>query len=92
MPGITYRGRVALGRLEHDRFWPEAVSDACQAWQNIIHDPYRRLFDPAFGCGYLACCPDMSQVDEILFAALAVLPPRDAKHLRNRLRKYAEQW
>nr|WP_062338383.1 hypothetical protein [Herbidospora sakaeratensis] len=92
LPGLSYRGRVALALLEHDRFWPGAVSDAYQGWQNLIHDPYRRLFEPAFGCGYIGCCPDLSEVNAILHAALAVLPPRDAKRLRKRLREFAESW
>ncbi|GLX96072.1 hypothetical protein Hesp01_40220 [Herbidospora sp. NBRC 101105] len=72
--------------------WPGAVSDAYQGWQSLIHDPYRRLFEPSYGCGYIICCPDMSQVNGILCAAPAVLPPRDARRLRGRLRQFAESW
>ncbi|WP_030457008.1 hypothetical protein [Herbidospora cretacea] len=91
LSGLSRRGRIALARLEHDRFWP-AVSDAYQGWQNLIHDPYRRLFEPTFGCGYILCCPDLSEVNAILGAAVAVLPPRDARRLRGRLREFAASW
>ncbi|WP_062431135.1 hypothetical protein [Herbidospora daliensis] len=87
LPGLSRRGRVALARLERDRFWPGAVATAYQAWQELSGHP-----PEPYGCGYIRCCPDILEAKAILHVGLAVLPPRDARHMRERLGEFPESW
>jgi hypothetical protein len=86
------RGLAAIVRLERDRFWPGAARQALDAWEVFLRDPYHRLFDPAYGCGIPACCPDPEQLRTVLTAVVHALPDKDARRLRARLADLDELW
>lgn len=92
LPSLSPRGRAALARLERTRLWPGAAREALDAWTHFLRDPYRRLFDPASGCGILACCPDPTELRRVLHIVSHGLPRHDARELRRRLAELDEQW
>jgi hypothetical protein len=92
LPGLTARGRAAIARLERTRLWPGAAHEAVHAWTLFLRDPYHRLFDPACGCGVLACCPDPDELRRILHMVAHALPRHDARRFRRRLAELDEQW
>ena len=92
IPGLSPRGRAAIAHLERSRLWPGAGHEALDAWTLFLRDPYRRLFDPAYGCGVLACCPDPVELRRILHIVIHALPRRDAHALRRRVAELDEQW
>ena len=90
--GLSPRGLAAIVRLERERFWPGAARQALDAWERFLRDPYHRLFDPAYGCSILACCPDPDELRAILAAVVRALPDRDARRLRIQLAELDECW
>ena len=62
--GLSRQGLAAVVRLERERFWPGAARQALDAWELFLHDPYHRLFDPAYGCGILAYPPEAAALKE----------------------------
>ncbi|MBB4752534.1 hypothetical protein [Actinoplanes lobatus] len=81
-----------IAHLERTRLWPGAARDALDAWTRFLRDPYHRLFDPASGCGVLACCPDPMELRRLLHMVSQALPRRDARELRRHLAELDEQW
>jgi hypothetical protein len=92
LPGLSARGRAAIAGLERTRLWPGAAHDAVDAWTRLLRDPYHRLFDPASGCGVLACFPDSHELRRILHMVAHTLPRHDARRFRRRLATLDEQW
>jgi hypothetical protein len=92
LPGLSAQGRAAIARLERGRLWPGAAREALDAWTRLLRDPYHRLFDPAYGCGVLACCPDPDELRRILHMIAHTLPRHDARRFRRRLAQLDEQW
>jgi hypothetical protein len=92
IPRFSPRGRAAVAHLERTRLWPGAAREALDAWTLFLGDPYHRLFDPAYGCGILACCPDPSELRRILHIVTHALPRRDARELRYRLAELDGHW
>ena len=82
---MSYRGRVAVARLERKRYWPGAAEEALRAWLLFVRDPWHRLFDPAQSCGEMLCCPDPAELRALLAAVVHVLPKKDARVLRKRI-------
>jgi hypothetical protein len=89
---LSRRGRAAVARLERTRYWPSAVADALRGWSSFLADPAHRLFDRRCGCEEFLCCPDPYELRATLDAAVAVLPPRDARLLRRRLQQLDDLW
>ncbi|MGW0521466.1 hypothetical protein [Crossiella sp. NPDC003009] len=83
---------MQLARLERTRLWPEAAVDALLGKRTFVHDPMHRLWDPQYGCGWMACCPDPVELNHVLNLILAVLSPRDARLIRKRLAALDELW
>ena len=92
IPGLSPRGRAALTQLERTRLWPGAARETLDAWTHFLRDPYHRLFDPAYGCGVLACCPDPAELRRILHIVIHALPQHDARTLRRRVAELDDQW
>jgi hypothetical protein len=92
IPGLSSRGRAAIVHLERTRLWPGAAREALDAWTRFLRDPYHRLFDSAYGCGVLACCPDPIELRRILHIVIHALPPHDARTLRRRVAELDDQW
>ncbi|WP_433790617.1 hypothetical protein [Actinoplanes sp. CA-252034] len=92
LPGLSPRGRAAIAHLERTRLWPGAAREALDAWTGFLRDPFHRLFDPASGCGVLACCPDPIELRRLLHIVAHALPRHDARRLRRRLAQWDEQW
>lgn len=92
LPGLTARGRASIARLERTRLWPGAAHEALTTWDRFLRDPAHRLFDPTYGCGVLACCPDPLELRRILHVITHALPRRDARQLRRRLAQLDAQW
>jgi hypothetical protein len=91
LSGLSARGRAAIACLERTRLWPGAAHDAVDAWTRLLRDPYHRLFDPASGCGVLACRPDPDELRRILHMVAHALPRHDARRFRTRLAELDEQ-
>lgn len=92
IPGLSPRGRAAIAQLERARLWPGAAREALDAWTLFLRDPYHRLFDPAYGCGVLACCPDPLELRRILHIVSHALPRHDARTLRRRIAELDDKW
>lgn len=92
IPGLSSRGHAAIAQLERTRLWPGAAREALDAWVLFLRDPYHRLFDPAHGCGILACCPDPIELRRILHIVTHALPRHDARELRRRLAELDDHW
>jgi hypothetical protein len=92
LPGLSARGRAAIACLERTRLWPGAAREAVDAWTRFLRDPYHRLFDPAYGCGVLSCCPDPDELRRILHMVARTLPRQDARRFRRRVATLDEQW
>ena len=92
IPRLSRRSHTAIAPLERGRLWPGAAHEALDAWTDVLRDPYHRLFDPAYGCGVLACCPDPIELRRILHTVIHVLPRHDARALRRRLADLDDQW
>jgi hypothetical protein len=92
IPGLSYRGRIAVARLERERYWPGAVEEALRAWSLFLRDPWHRLFDPAQSCGVMLCCPDPVELHALLDAVVHVLPKKDARVLRKRIGDLDDLW
>lgn len=85
IPGLSYRGRIAVARLERDRYWLGATEAALCAWLLLLRDPWHRLFDPTQSCGDMQCCPSPAELRALLGAVAHVLPKKDARMLRKRI-------
>ncbi|WP_119731285.1 hypothetical protein [Thermomonospora amylolytica] len=81
-----------LARLEHSRLWPGAAEEALAAWARSLRDPYHQLFDPRWGCGIMACCPDPLELRRTLEIIAHALPPRDARTWRRHLAALDDLW
>ncbi len=92
IPGLSPRGRAVIAELERSRLWLGAAGEALDAWTRFLRDPCHRLFDPAYGCGVLACCPDPVELRRILHIVINALPRHDARALRRRVGELDDQW
>ena len=52
----------------------------------------RRNWDPQYGCGVMACCPDPVELRHILNAAVFALPVTDARRLRRQIGALDDLW
>src|SRR5215831_16477319 len=84
-PGLSSRGRAVIARLEHTRLRPGQTEEVLWLWRMFLRDPYHRLWDPRYGCGYWECCPDIDEVHAILGIVAHHLPRRDAHRFRRML-------
>ncbi|MFI2367036.1 hypothetical protein [Streptomyces sp. NPDC018833] len=72
-------------RVEETRtyLWTGAVGEALAQWRQFVHQPNRRLYDPAYsGCTEWLCCGDPLRARELLEGAICALPRRAARELR----------
>jgi hypothetical protein len=92
IPGLSARGNACLRELERTRLWPGAAEDALMAWEQFVHDPMHRLWDPDSGCGQLLCCPDPAELRWRLALIAHCLPPADARLFRARVAAADELW
>ncbi|MGH3655048.1 MAG: hypothetical protein ACRDUA_00160 [Micromonosporaceae bacterium] len=81
-----------IAQLERTRLWPGAAREALDTWSRFLRDPYHRNFDPQYGCGVPACCPDPVDLRRILHIVTHALPRPDARRLRRRLAELDAQW
>jgi hypothetical protein len=84
--------QVAIEDLERARFSLGAVREALDAYSRLLREPYHRLFDPEYGCGVVACCPDVDELRSILHAVAHTLPRRDARQFRRQVAALDENW
>jgi hypothetical protein len=83
---------VAIARLERTRLWPGAAAEALDSLTRFVGDPMHRLWIPESGCGVSLCCPETPRLRQILNAVLRVLPPVDARLLRQRIASVDDLW
>ncbi|MBV1850749.1 hypothetical protein [Catellatospora tritici] len=81
---ISARGLAEIARLERLELRPGAVFEALRGWERFTHaDDARRV--RIRGCGESGCCPDPLTDRLLLDRVLPVLPPADARSLRQRI-------
>jgi hypothetical protein len=90
--GLSPLGLRAIAHLERTRLWNQAVADALKTWSWFVRHPWRRLWDPTAGCGFMQCCPNPPEVRWILDVAAAALPRKDARRLRKQVADLDELW
>jgi hypothetical protein len=73
-----------IRRLERERFWPGATTEAFRRWSALAHGPLRRMADPltATRCGCPECGCDPGGSRDHLEEMLHALPKKSARELR----------
>lgn len=92
IPGLSYKGRIAVARLEYEHYWPGATEETLRTWSRLLRNPWDRLLDPAHSCGEMLCCPDPADLRALLDAVLHALPKKDARVLRTRIADSDDPW
>lgn len=89
---LSARGALALARFHRDRPARFGLGTALTGWERLVRNPFHRLVDPSTGCGYPQCCPQVAPLRAYLLAIAAVLPRRDARHLRRLIADLENRW
>ncbi|MCO1660252.1 hypothetical protein [Pseudonocardia humida] len=89
---LSARGALALARLHRDQPRPYGLRTALRSWEHLLRNPFHRLIEPGSGCGHPQCCPEVTRLRAYLLSVAAVLPPRDARHLRRLVADLESRW